>query len=117
MTSREEAIKRVAELVSASPESVQKALIGEVRFMQQTAQTLINYAVDTTERVLELEARENELLRAVSVGNETVLDLKAHARELGEALKDLLDYAWPDNPELGPLVVRTALAALQRKGE
>lgn len=98
MTDREHAVKQVAELVSDSPEGVEKALIGEMRFMQQTAQTLINYAVTTTERVLELEAREAELLRAVSVGNETVLDLKARVLELESALKRLIDDCCAGQP-------------------
>ncbi len=40
--------------------------------------------------------------------------LIAAAPDLLEALNELLDYAWTDNPEHGPRVVRDALAAIAK---
>jgi hypothetical protein len=41
-------------------------------------------------------------------------NLIAAAPDLLEALNELLDYAWPDNPEHGPRVVREARAAINK---
>lgn len=85
---REQAIRDVAEALRFDAEVLAGTMRVDANLLCNAGPAMV-YAVTQRERALELESREVELLRAVSAGNEAVLDLKARVLELEAQLQEV----------------------------